>query len=164
MIRAKSAVVLAASMWLCAFASSPRGAIETARPGPRPPIAMFAPARDCLACHNNLVTPGGEDVSIGASWRGTMMANSARDPYVQASVRRETIDHASSAAAIEDECAACHMPAARQTAHATGGKAKFFAHLARPANGARMPLDEVALDGVSCTICHQIAADRLGTS
>jgi Cytochrome c554 and c-prime len=148
---AKSSVVLAVSMWLCAFASSPRGPLETSRPDARPPIAMFAPARDCLACHNNLVAPGGEDVSIGASWRGTMMANSARDPYVQASVRRETIDHASRAEDIEDECAACHMPAARHMAHAAGGKAKFFAG------------DEVALDGVSCTVCHQIAADRLGT-
>ena len=38
-------------------------------------------------------TPSGEDVSIGATWRSTMMANSARDPYWQAGVRRETIDH-----------------------------------------------------------------------
>ena len=29
-------------------------------------------------------TPAGEDVSIGATWRSTMMANSARDPYWQA--------------------------------------------------------------------------------
>ena len=36
----------------------------------------------------------------------TMMANSARDPYWQASVRRETIDHPKHSAAIQDECAA----------------------------------------------------------
>lgn len=65
-------------------------------------------ASECLACHNNLVTPVGEDVSIGASWRGSMMANSARDPYVLASVRREMTDHPHIAAEVEDECAACH--------------------------------------------------------
>jgi hypothetical protein len=126
-------------------------------------LSMFAPSTDCVACHNNLVTPGGEDVSIGASWRSTMMANSARDPYVQASVRRETIDHAGRADDIEDECATCHLPAAHKIAHAAGGKATIFAHVANAAVGARTPLDELAIDGVSCTVCHQIAADRLGT-
>src|SRR6185503_6789474 len=71
-------------------------------------IAMFAPPNDCVACHNNLVAPSGEDVSIGAGWRGTMMANSARDPYVLASVRREMLDHPRRASDIEDECATCH--------------------------------------------------------
>ena len=54
---------------------------------------LFAHSENCVACHNNLSTPAGEDVSIGAAWRSTMMANSARDPYFHASVRRETIDH-----------------------------------------------------------------------
>ena len=44
------------------------------------------------ACHNNLTSPEGEDVSIGVGWRATMMANSARDPYWQApyGARRST--------------------------------------------------------------------------
>ena len=124
---------------------------------------MFAPSSDCLACHNNLVTPSGEDVSIGASWRGTMMANAARDPYMRASVRRETMDHASRAEDIEDECAACHLPAAQKIARAAGGKGKVFAHLSDAATGERTALDDLAQDGVSCTVCHQIAPDRLGT-
>ena len=125
---------------------------------------MFAPSSDCLACHNNLVAPAGEDVSIGASWRGTIMANAARDPYLHASVRRETIDHPATAADIEDECAACHMPAAHaDRARPRARKAQVFAHLspARPVDAR--PLDELATDGVTCTVCHQIAADRLGT-
>jgi hypothetical protein len=122
---------------------------------------MFAPSSDCLACHNGLVGPAGDDLSIGASWRGTMMANAARDPYVRASVRRETIDHRSSAADIEDECAACHLPAARNVAHAAGQRAAVFAHFAP--SGELSALDVLARDGVTCTVCHQIAADRLGT-
>ena len=75
-------------------------------------------------------TPSGEDVSIGATWRSTMMANSARDPYWQAGVRRETIDHPTHAAAIQDECAACHMPMAQRIAQRrAAGKGEVFAHL-----------------------------------
>jgi hypothetical protein len=90
-----------------------------------------------------------------------MMANSARDPYWQASVRRETLDHASHAEAIQDECAICHMPMARAAAHASGGRGQVFA-LAPAAHGTS---DEhrLAADGVSCTLCHQIGPDRLGT-
>lgn len=126
-------------------------------------IAMFAPPNDCVACHNNLVAPSGEDVSIGASWRGTMMANSARDPYVLASVRREMLDHPRRASDIEDECATCHAPAAQKIAHVSGGKARIFEHVVNAATGTASALDDLAAEGVSCTVCHQIAADRLGT-
>ena len=93
----------------------------------------FLPAEECMACHNGLTTSNGEDVSIGLAWRASMMANSARDPYWQASVRRETIDHPLRAADIRQECSICHRPTGQQS------------------------------DGVSCTVCHQIAPDRLGT-
>ena len=73
---------------------------------------LFLTFDNCMACHNGLSTSKGEDVSIGFDWRASMMANSARDPYWQASVRREVRDHAGSAAAIEHECSLCHMPMA----------------------------------------------------
>lgn len=172
---------LAAACWLIAClvttlradapgADAPAGGAPTAGAGPAAArtqtpadAAMFAPSSECVACHNNLLTRTGEDVSIGVAWRSSIMANSARDPYVLASVRREVIDHAGRAADIEDECAACHAPAAHKIAHAAGGQARIFAHVAGAAADSRTPLDEVAADGVSCTVCHQIAPDRLGT-
>lgn len=167
----KRALCLAAAVWLCAVlfatlradtAQSP-GATLSPRRNAHADTSMFAHSSECLACHNDLVTPNGEDVSIGANWRGTMMANAARDPYVQASVRRETIDHPLRAGDIEDECASCHMPAGQKIARAAGGKGQVFAHLSRAAAGAPSDLDDLAIDGVSCTVCHQIARDRLGT-
>ena len=125
------------------------------------PPHLFQTAEDCLACHNGLRTPAGEDVSIGTSWRASMMANSARDPYWQAAVRRETIDHPAAAAAIQDECSVCHMPMARTEAHAWGREGRVFAHL--PVAGGRARDDRLAHDGVSCTICHQITGEKLGT-
>jgi hypothetical protein len=141
---------------------------EPARqPSPLSPIraheaaGLFQSSDNCLACHNNLTTPGGEDVSIGASWRASMMANSSRDPYWQAAVRREILDHPQASAEIEDECSICHMPMATTLARAAGAKGRIFDHL--PAG--RPDADAVGLlahDGVSCTVCHQITDRNLG--
>jgi len=117
--------------WLLAFFTAlPRAAqtAETAEGGVKADpkqvhknLSLFTTSDNCVACHNVLVTPEGEDVSIGASWRSTMMANSARDPYWQAGVRRETLDHPMHSAAIQDECAECHMPMSTQISRASGG-------------------------------------------
>src|SRR5205814_142559 len=53
----------------------------------------FQTSDRCLACHNGVTTATGEDISIGVNWRTSIMANSARDPYWMAGVRRELIDH-----------------------------------------------------------------------
>jgi hypothetical protein len=124
------------------------------------PHAAFRTADSCIACHNGLTAASGEDVSIGSDWRGTMMSNSSRDPYWQAAVRRETIDHPSAAADVEDTCATCHMPMARATAAAANRKGRVFAHL--PVRAHATPDDRLAQDGVSCTLCHQIADRNLG--
>jgi hypothetical protein len=124
--------------------------------------AAFSHSDDCVACHNGLDTPSGEDVSIGATWRSTIMANSARDPYFRASVRRETMDHPRHATTIQDECAACHAPMAHRVAHAAGRLAAVLPALDRASNPASES-DPLAADGVSCTVCHQIAPDGLGS-
>jgi hypothetical protein len=127
----------------------------------QPATVQFQTSDRCIACHNGLQTASGDDVSIGFDWRASTMANSSRDPYWQASVRRETIDHPASKAEIEDECATCHMPITRYEAKQRGGHGQVFAHL---------PFDmgdhqgRQAADGVSCSVCHQIGKDRLGTT
>lgn len=89
-----------------------------------------------------------------------MMAHSAKDPYWQASVRRETLAHSSSRAAIENECSACHMPMSRFRAKASGMMGGVFANL--PAGMAASLNGRLAADGVSCTMCHQIQDENLG--
>jgi hypothetical protein len=120
----------------------------------------FQTSDRCIACHNGLLTSSGEDVSIGFDWRTSMMANSARDPYWQAGVRRESIDHPEAQADIEDECSVCHMPMARYTANVQGKKGRVFAHLPFPMDDKE---GKQAEDGVSCSVCHQIGKQRLGT-
>ncbi|MDX1643756.1 MAG: hypothetical protein R3244_05295 [Thermoanaerobaculia bacterium] len=122
---------------------------------------LFATADRCIACHDGLTTPHGVEVSFGSTWRSSMMANAARDPYWQAAVRREVLDHPESAAAIENECSACHMPMARFEAKASGRLQGVFAHL--PVTSAAGRTDRLAADGVSCSLCHQIGPEALGT-
>ena len=122
--------------------------------------AHFLTADRCMPCHNGLTTRSGGDASIGFDWRASIMANSARDPYWQAGVRRETLDHPKLAAEIQDECSTCHMPMQRFTAHATGGRGEVFAHL--PAQQGSTLLDSLSYDAVSCTTCHQIRPDNFG--
>jgi hypothetical protein len=121
---------------------------------------LFHTSDRCIACHNGLTTQSGADVSIGFDWRPSMMANSSRDPYWQASVRRETVDHGHAAAEIQDECAVCHMPIVRYEAKLRGEHAEVFAHLPFEADDKD---GRKAADGVSCSVCHQTTTERLGT-
>lgn len=121
---------------------------------------LFQTSDRCFACHNTLSTSGGEDISIGFAWRATMMANSARDPYWQAGVRRESIDHPESRAAIEGECSKCHMPMASVQSRFEGREGEVFSHLNFDSDDR---MDKLAQDGVSCSLCHQIRPDNLGT-
>jgi cytochrome c551/c552 len=151
----KPAVILRrlarAVLLMCASGLYAAAAADTrAQSGPQ-----FQTSDRCLACHNGMTTSSGQDLSIGIDWRASVMANSSRDPYWQASVRRETIDHAGSQAAIEDECSVCHMPIVRYEAKTRGRTGQVFVHL---------PLHErEAADGVSCSVCHQITPEGLGT-
>jgi hypothetical protein len=123
--------------------------------------SSFLTSDRCFACHNGMKSADGADFSIGIDWRTSLMANSSRDPYWQASVRRETIDHAVAARDIEDECSSCHMPIVRNDAKSRGEKAHMLNHL--PLRTDKNDDAKAAADGVSCTVCHQMQTQALGT-
>jgi hypothetical protein len=150
-----SAILFAVPVLLILWSASARGAEGQQTAGPH-----FQTSDRCVACHNGLSTPSGEDISIGFDWRPTIMANSSRDPYWQAAVRREITDHPEARAAIEDECSICHMPMARYESKASGREGEVFSHLPFDAADSRSRL---AADGVSCSLCHQISKEKLGT-
>jgi hypothetical protein len=160
-------IVLISSCFWVSFASFAQSADPHAAIGE----SLFLTSSHCIACHSNLKGPDGSDISIGTTWRSTMMANSARDPYWHAAVRREVTDHPSAQAEIENECSTCHMPMAHFVATTEGELTGVFANIAAmhadPAgNLAAMhadPAGNLAADGVSCTVCHQIRPDNFGT-
>ena len=89
-----------------------------------------------------------------------MMAHSARDPYWQAGVRREVTDNPRAQAAIENECSRCHMPMAHVETVRRGGHQSIFANIVTAPPAA---IDPMAVEGVSCALCHQITSDGLGS-
>jgi hypothetical protein len=121
---------------------------------------LFVTGERCMACHNGLTGPSGNDVSIGTDWRSSMMANSSRDPYWHAAVRREVSEHPAAASDIENECSKCHMPMSRFESKIAGVPFGIFSNLPGHRNVSRSAL--LAADGVSCTACHQIEGKGLG--
>jgi hypothetical protein len=127
-------------------------------PLPQDRGTFFSASGACAVCHQQM-TNGTIDVSIDSAWRSTMMANAARDPYWAASVRAEVGHNPALGPVIEDKCATCHMPMARTTAALEGGSGSVFdAGFTDPGH----PFSPLAVDGVSCTLCHQIDASGLG--
>ncbi len=120
----------------------------------------FATSGQCAICHTRMTDAAGNDVSLDTQWWASMMANSARDPYWQASVRAEIVTSPDYADFIQDKCATCHMPMARFTYHVHDqpGLALDDGFL-DPAND----LHVIAMDSISCSLCHQFLGDTLGT-
>jgi len=112
------------------------------------------------------------NVSLGEAWETSMMANSTRDPYWHAVVAAELHDFPMLEEEINDTCTRCHAPLANELAKKTGQPIHIF-DSGSEANGDLVKgiygmnaEDEIfnhAMDGVSCTLCHQIEPGNLGT-
>ncbi|UCE97847.1 MAG: hypothetical protein JSV74_00490 [Dehalococcoidia bacterium] len=119
----------------------------------------FEGSGSCAICHSMLSDPSGNDVSISDQWRSTMMANASKDPFWQAMVIAEVTQHPKLLEVIEDTCATCHMPMARTQAVVNESPSVIFNDgFANPANEN----NTAAMDGVSCSLCHQVQNTNLG--
>jgi hypothetical protein len=152
--------------------TEPQPAAGSQEPGPGPArnpsqdtalstftTADFSGPGLCSACHVGLKDAAGADVSMPTHWRSTMMANAAKDPIWQAKVSSEVNRFPELRGVIEKKCVTCHMPMAETQAvtdgqPVTGLGEGFF----NPTN----PLHPAAIDGVSCTLCHQITGEDFG--
>lgn len=121
----------------------------------------FSGSANCTMCHNGLSDQNGQDVSIETDWSSTMMANSARDPFWRAKVRSELNRNPQLSSVINDKCTRCHAPMANFEAKKAGEPLEILDNGFLNAGHSR---HDEALNGVSCTACHQIknSAD-LGT-
>jgi hypothetical protein len=125
--------------------------------------AKFTTADQCAQCHaandqsTALRDAKGRDVSPASSWRASVMANAARDPFYLSAFSHEIATHAGATAAVEQTCVRCHAPEADVEARAAGGRVTF-AQLTT----ATTPEAHLGREGVACSLCHQIAPDNLG--
>jgi Cytochrome c554 and c-prime len=129
-------------------------------------LENFVGSSKCAFCHSDLTDKSGKDMSISNHWRSTMMANAAWDPLWQAKVKSEIARNPHLAEVIEEKCVSCHMPMAyRQMKvlhenYALEAGESIFDHLASKSSA----LHEAAMDGVSCSLCHQIQDKGLGSN
>jgi len=129
-----------------------------------PPGPAVQESSSCALCHSNaprasaMRDAAGREIAPYDLWRGTMMANAARDPLWRAAMSAEIAATPSRRAEIEQKCLGCHAPMAARVGleeHDTGS----LAH----ALDCDAQLGDLARDGVSCTICHGMSPEGLGT-
>lgn len=119
----------------------------------------FATSLVCAQCHSNAEPAQamrdelGQAIAPDDLWQGTMMANSARDPFWWAMVRAETVATPSLAAEIEAECTQCHAPMASIRDDLFGSPFALSDLLDGSAERSQF-----GLDGVACAACHQVPA------
>lgn len=130
-----------------------------------------------------------KNVSLGKAWRTSVMANATRDPYWHAVVAWELDEFPTLEDTINDKCTVCHAPMVHDYAKKEGIPYRLFDDLEtgepgiynweRPAPGATAEdgselvrteaeqlgdtLFDHAMDGVSCSLCHQIDGGNFGT-
>lgn len=139
----------------------------------------FSGSGTCAACHNDesmrvstAVRGETRDVGIGKAWETSVMANATRDPYWHAVVASELHNYPMLDEFINDKCIRCHAPMASEYAKKEGVPLRLF-DSGSEAGGDLIkgllslesgdPLYDHGMDGVSCTLCHQIDAGNLGT-
>ena len=96
----------------------------------------------------------GNDVNVYDDWRTSMMALSAKDPFFFAKVSHEITVDPGHANMLQTKCLDCHAPMGAFTALFHGASSYTLNDLA---------YDTLGLEGVSCTSCHTIGTDGLGS-
>lgn len=116
----------------------------------------FTTHTTCALCHDEtqrgsaMRDASDRNIAPVDLWQSSMMANAARDPLWRAVVSIEAAATPSRAREIEETCLRCHAPMA-----APGAR---LADLDRGDDAVAL-----AEDGVSCTVCHQVRPEGLGT-
>ncbi len=114
----------------------------------------FSGSANCATCHDSISDDKGNDLSIVKDWGATMMANSAKDPLWKAKVSSEINRNPDLKEVIEDNCTRCHMPMSNTESNFNNEKIVLFGDGYLNPNNS---LHSEAMEGVSCTLCHQIA-------
>lgn len=124
----------------------------------------YATAGLCAECHANvdeaeaMRDAAGRAVGPWDLWGASTMANSARNPYWWAAVAAEAAAQPGLAGDIEATCMTCHASALVGEERLSGDPGALrLDDLVGIDDRARL-----GLDGVTCTVCHQIEDEGLG--
>ncbi len=102
------------------------------------PASELLPSDQCKVCHDRVdpQTPPENAVEPYATWAGSLMGLSGRDPlfFAQTTTANQDVDN------VGSFCIRCHMPASVVTGHVSDPWGTSF--------------DQRDLEGVSCHMCH----------
>ena len=142
-------------------------------------VGVFSAASGCGVCHRaspdqdpnlpavmrNPLQDNGMDISPYRQWQHSVMAHALNDPYFTAAVDDETTLLPQLAGFIEDKCLTCHAPMARTHAHQAATDLVQDDSCMLPDGCYRLEAavtQDPAMEGVSCTLCHQVRDEGLG--
>lgn len=117
----------------------------------------FSGSANCATCHDSINDNKDNDLSIVKNWSASMMSNSAKDPLWKAKVSSEINRNLDLKEILADECTRCHMPMANTESHFNNETVVLFEEGYLDPNHK---LHNAAMDGVSCTLCHQITENE----
>lgn len=154
---------LIACAWLSGPVNMVRAAVDLTPGDTSFTTEHFSGSTNCAFCHDGLTDDSGADVSISRHWAATPMAHASRDPIWRAKVASEVARNPALKDVIHDKCLTCHAP--------MGVTETRFQHpgelVTRDGpNGILVPESphyDASMEGVGCTLCHQITAGGLGT-
>lgn len=118
---------------------------------------LFSGSGNCVQCHigaGTVMMEDGKDISPVTLWRSSMMGNSSKDPLWRAVVSEEVTKFPELKETIESTCTKCHAPMGLTEAVYNGAAGYSMDEL---------KADPLANDGVSCTLCHQVSDENMGS-
>ena len=130
---------------------------------------VFTQANTCANCHigtSTVMNHNLKDVSPVTEWKHSTMAHALNDPYFNAVVEEETHIFPDKKVFIEDTCLRCHAPMAYTHAHQNPSLlvADPTGLLAEGGYTHEQAMNDAhAREGVSCSACHQVQPDNLGS-
>lgn len=141
---------------------------------------QFLTSDNCIGCHDatqnnsappNMIWPPDGDadeivnLSMYAEWHAGMMGWSGRDPVFFAQLESEGQLHPEHKDYIQNLCFRCHGAMGQRQLHIDQGEDVDFSLDMIYATGddPNAKYGALARDGVSCTVCHHVAAEGLGT-
>ncbi len=139
-------------------------AFVSGSPGAIPRGTPFLTSTECATCHSNasgataMRDAQSRPIAPFDLWQSSMMANSARDPFWRAAVAAERTVTPARSSEIAAKCTRCHTPMASVDGH---GDTEYA--MSPDKLDGNDSIAALGRDGVSCTVCHQIRPDNLGT-
>lgn len=123
---------------------------------------QFTTAESCGECHS--ASPNAEALRDSFNdtvapydlWSASMMGLSSRDPFWRAMVSAEKASTPEKADFIEQICIHCHAPLGDLHARANGYQ------INTSTLDSDTELGQLSLDGISCTLCHQMTDQNFG--